>query len=119
MFLGSGGLGEILLVILSVGVLWLQDFVLSVDSAGSGWFPAVSPDASDASPRTVLCRPVYSRRLISVGVGLQKFGIWLKEFVIVFRFFCLGFLGPGVSLGDWREAVSRMAAPRGLAIDRL
>ena len=117
MFLGSGGLGGSLLVILSVGVLWLRDSVLSVDSAGSGWFPAVSPDASDASPRTVLCRHVYSLRLVSVGVGLQKFGIWLKEFVIVFRFFCLGFLGPGDSLGGWRRALSRMAAPRGPVLD--
>ena len=33
------------------------------------------------------------------------------------RFFCLGFIGQGDSLGGWRKAVSRMAAPRGLAVD--
>ena len=36
-----------------------------------------------------------------------------------FRFICLGFIGPGVSLGDWRKVVSRMAAPRGPVVDRL
>ncbi len=37
----------------------------------------------------------------------------------VFRFICLGFIGVRVSLGDWRKAVSHMAAPRGPAGDRL
>ena len=36
-----------------------------------------------------------------------------------FRFICLRFIGPGVSLGDWRKAVSQMAAPRGSDVDRL
>ena len=32
--------------------------------------------------------------------------------------FCsLGFIGPGDSLGGWRKALSRMAAPRGLVVD--
>ena len=30
-----------------------------------------------------------------------------------FRFISLGFIGLEESLGDWRKAVSRMAAPRG------
>ena len=34
----------------------------------------------------------------------------------VFRFFGLGFIGLGESVGGWRKAVSRMAAPRGLVV---
>ena len=36
-----------------------------------------------------------------------------------FRSFSLGFISLGESLGVWRKAVSRMAAPRGLDVDRL
>ena len=40
-----------------------------------------------------------------------------ESLVVGFRFFSLGFVGLGESLGDWRKAVSRMAAPRGPAVD--
>ena len=41
----------------------------------------------------------------------------VKSLVVDFRFICLGFIGPGKSLGDRRKAVSRMAAPRSLVVD--
>ncbi len=40
-----------------------------------------------------------------------------ESLVVGFRFFSLGFIGLVESLGDWRKAVSRMAAPRGLVVD--
>ena len=40
-----------------------------------------------------------------------------KSLGIELRFICLGFIGPETFLGDWRKAVSRMAAPRGLTVD--
>ena len=48
-------------------------------------------------------------------VQLQRCGEG-KSLVIVFRFFSMRFIGLGESLGGWRKAVSRMAAPRGPAM---
>ena len=62
--------------------------------------------------------PILQLLSVSAGRVLQ----WQmcgegESLVVGFRFFSLGFIGLGESLGDWRKAVSRMAAPRGLAVD--
>ena len=61
----------------------------------------------------VAYRPFLWRVFDSGEVCLQLKMCDVKFLDSDFRFISLGFSGLGESLGDWREAVSRMAAPRG------
>ncbi len=52
------------------------------------------------------------------GGGKESFWGSGKGFVCLgVIFICMGFIGLEISLGGWRKAVSRMAAPRGPTVD--
>ena len=73
--------------------------------------------ACTAPPCNVAYRPFLRRVFDSGEVCLQLERCDVKFVDIGFRFIGLGFIGLGESLGDWRKAVSRMAASRGPAVD--
>ena len=72
--------------------------------------------ACTAPPCNVAYRPFLRRVFDSGLVCLQLKRCDVKFLDIGFRFFGLVCIGPGESLGGWRKALSRMAAPRGLAV---
>ena len=73
--------------------------------------------ACTAPPCNVAYRP-FLRRVFDFGeVCLQLKRCDVKLLDSDFRFVSMEFVGLGESLGDWRKAVSRMAAPRGTVVD--
>ncbi len=69
------------------------------------------------------CTPFGFSRLVIPAMEWEMFlsqgvvGLGGSGTLGFFLFDCLGCFGMEISLGGWRKAVSRMAAPRGLTAD--
>jgi hypothetical protein len=103
--LSGSKVGVGMLVIAVWGVMNVE----APDTAGPYCPPRSSPRLvfpGEGSTETFICGDVLLEGSCSIGsnLGLEFFGILV--------------IGLGESL-DWRKAVCRMAAPRGLAVDRL
>ena len=97
-----------------------------VGSSGRRFLRAVLLGACAASPYGAHLCLVRPRFPILAWVGVYTYGCGGKESFWGFGkgfvchgviFICLGFIDLEISLGGWREAVSRMAAPRGPTVD--
>ena len=89
-----------------------------VDVSGRGLVIKGVRGASAAPPYDVLRGQALSRFSVSVKAGLQSHGDWGEESFGLSGddLSCPEFFSLGESL-VWRKAVSRMAAPRGPAVD--
>ena len=100
-----------------LGSMWLLHIPeMCFVSSGQGVDLSVPWVACTAPHCNAAYRPFLRRVFNSGEVSLQ-----LKrcdgKLLDGFRFIGLVCIGLGESLGDWRKAVSRMAAPRGLTAD--
>ncbi len=111
-----------LLVAVSESMWFLQVPALRVVGSGKGLEYAGLRGARTAPWYGAARIPVLPHFLVSEEIGLQSQRSWgYRSFGgFDFGFGCLEFFGcPEISFGDWREAVSRLAAPWGLDLGHL
>jgi len=105
-------IGSSVLVVVLESMRLLQAPGSMEDDSGRGSQRAAQHGACPTSPYGVV-RVVFPHFPVVVETVLRSLRIWGYESLGGFSNGCLEFCGMEISLGGWRMAVSRMAAPRG------